>query len=410
MRSVYGSSYVNIAASSGTNVHDSCFSKRANHNGGFLTRVTTSEFCRVQNFHSGQVYRHSTTETHLASRAWTFQERLLAPRTIYFGDRGLFWECRTTIASEYLPDGFPGLLGWQMVCPEGTPWIWMDIVEHYSRASLTYGADKLPALAGIAKRQHEATGDDYVAGMWKNGLMKQLGWMPQTKNRRPEWRAPTWSWTSIDAEIWYWGLWDHEDVAKDEYVQVLAASTTVADLDPFGAVSDGELQLRCIALICGRCYHHNDMTADSVIIGAEARDFPMREFPITMDCMDDDFHEADKPIYLLPLFGGESGRVQFFSGNQNSAGECEETIVHQLFIRGLILQRSGLTTGPFRRIGSFDYRHGPIQFEDAESRKDHYYGFLQIMEEVGASTAESECAEIRADHEHPESRYVITVI
>lgn len=82
MGSISGSAYINIAASSATNVHKGCFSKPMNHNDGFLARVTTSEFCRVQNFHSSEVYEESITETYLASRAWTFQEKLLAPRTI----------------------------------------------------------------------------------------------------------------------------------------------------------------------------------------------------------------------------------------------------------------------------------------------------------------------------------------
>lgn len=251
MRSVYGSAHVNIAASSATNVHEGCFSKPTNYNGGFLARVTTSEFCRVQNFHSSEVYEESTTKTHLASRAWTFQEKLLAPRTIYFGDRGLFWECRSTTGSEFLPDGFPNKLGSQLVCPEGEAWSWCDIVKNYSKAHLTHRADKLPALSGVARRQHEATGDEYLAGMWRKGLMKQLGWMPRSKNKRPDWRAPTWSWTSIDAKTLYWRYWSHDQLAKNEYVQVLDAKTTLAGSDPFGALSGGELQLRCTAMVRG---------------------------------------------------------------------------------------------------------------------------------------------------------------
>jgi hypothetical protein len=31
-------------------------------------------------------------------------------------------------------------------------------------------------------------------------------------------------------------------------------------------------------------------------------------FPFAMDCVEDDFIKAGNSIYLLPLFGGESGR------------------------------------------------------------------------------------------------------
>jgi hypothetical protein len=163
MRFVYGSAHVNIAVSSATNVYEGCFSKPTNYIGGFLgilARVTTSEFCRVQNFHSPAVYEESTIRAHLASRAWTFQGKLLAPRTTYFGDRGMFWECRSTIACEFCPDWIKnmGFQNGKLVCPEAEAWSSWHIVRNYSRANLTVSADKLPALSGVARRQHEATG------------------------------------------------------------------------------------------------------------------------------------------------------------------------------------------------------------------------------------------------------------
>jgi hypothetical protein len=79
-------------------------------------------------------------------------------------------------------------------------------------------------------------------------------------------------------------------------------------------------------------------------------------------------------------------------------------------IRGLVLQHSGLTKGPFRGVGLFAFSHMPPPLDDAESKRDYYHEFLQAMEEVDASTAESQCAEIISDAEHPESRYVITIV
>lgn len=409
MRSVYGGGYVNIAASSATNVHEGCFSKPPDHNGGFLARVTTSEFGRVQNFHSMQVYQESTTRTHLASRAWTLQEKLLSPRTIYFGDQGLFWECRVTTGSEFLPNGFPDKLGSQLVRPEGKAWNWYDIVSDYSRAYLTHGADKLPALSGVARRQHEATGDEYLAGMWREGLIKQLGWMTLRRKKRPEWRAPTWSWTSIDTPTIYWPYWDHNDVAKNEYVRVQGVRITLAGSDPFGAVSDGELQLRCTAMVRGQyCEPDN---ADDVVPDGFGNDRVMleagtRDFPVTMDCLDDDFIRANNSIYLLPLFGGRSGRATH-TNKKGSAEEGSVVKIEELVIRGIILQHSGFSNGRFRRIGSFDFRDGTFR---AKSKRDCYGEFLRAMEEVGASTAESECSEIISDAEPSASRYVITIV
>jgi hypothetical protein len=409
MRFVYGSAHVNIAASSATNVYEGCFSKPTNYIGGFLARVTTSEFCRVQNFHSQQVYEESTIITHLASRAWTFQEKLLAPRTIYFGDRGMFWECRSMITSEFCPDWIQHSRSLKLVCPEGEAWSWWHIVATYSKANLTVSSDKLPALSGVARRQHEATGDEYLAGMWRKGLSsltKQLGWVPLSKTKRPDWRAPTWSWTSIDAEIIYWPFNDR--VAKNEYVQVLDARTTPAGLDPFGAISGGELQLRCTAMVRQQYYepgNAEDVESDDSEGGRAMVDAKTQNFPIAMDCVDDDFVKGGS-IYLLPLHGDESGMSKQIKENEGSE-EGGNKEVPKLMIRGLVLQHSGAIKGRFRRVGLFVFRHPP--WNHPESKRDCYHEFLQVMEQVGASTAESECAEIVSNAVHPESRYVITI-
>jgi hypothetical protein len=63
-----------------------------------------------------------------------------------------------------------------LIRPETKSWPWRDIVELYSSAKLTNGTDRLAALSGIAQRQHEITGDEYVAGMWKKRLVQQFGW------------------------------------------------------------------------------------------------------------------------------------------------------------------------------------------------------------------------------------------
>lgn len=120
MASVYGGSYVNITASSARSVYEGCFFESASHNNGLLATVKTSEGSRVQSFYASNIYESSTTKTHLASRAWAFQEKLLAPRTIHFGNQGLFWECRSSIASESLPEAncIRNIQGKKFVVPE----------------------------------------------------------------------------------------------------------------------------------------------------------------------------------------------------------------------------------------------------------------------------------------------------
>ena len=102
---------------------------------------------------------------------------MLPPRTIHFGDRGAFWECRTKIASEYLLDGFPSMLVSPLVQRKGKfQWLWKQIVQLYSAANLTFGKDKLPVLSGVARLGHDETGDQYLAGLWRSQIEEQLCW------------------------------------------------------------------------------------------------------------------------------------------------------------------------------------------------------------------------------------------
>lgn len=108
MRSIHGGSHINIAASSITSAHDTMFPERADYCGGLTARVVSDSCEMVRSFHEYHVYERSTSSTHVASRTWTLQERLLAPRTIYLGDTGIFWECRSGIASEFVKKWIPG--------------------------------------------------------------------------------------------------------------------------------------------------------------------------------------------------------------------------------------------------------------------------------------------------------------
>lgn len=159
MRSIYGQSYLNLASASAASPHEEIVARMSAHSGGFYAQVEDDERCKILAFHSETIDEEATAKTILASRAWALQERLLAPRTLYFSEKGFFWECRTTVASEFLPYGIPDALMPLVVLPDDKPWPWNTIVRLYSGASLTEGMDKLPALAGIARRQHENTGD-----------------------------------------------------------------------------------------------------------------------------------------------------------------------------------------------------------------------------------------------------------
>jgi hypothetical protein len=260
MSPVYGGSTINITVSSAHNSTEGCFLKPANFIGGLRARITDGGRKRVQDFRSSDEYDRSTYKTPLGTRAWALQEKMLSARTIHFSDRGLFWKCRTTIASEHLPDGFPKQLGSQFVRRDGPlEDMWGHIIRLYSEANLTFGKDKLPALASVARLVYKKTGDQYLAGLSRGKILEQFCWT-RTKAKplvkRPPWRAPTWTWASIDGGA-SWRT-APEGCLGMPYAHVVDAGTTTLGHDPFGQVTGGAICLACSTMATGQFCHPND--------------------------------------------------------------------------------------------------------------------------------------------------------
>lgn len=84
---------------------------------------------------------------------------------------------------------------------------WEEMVEEYSRRSLTFSADRLPAFSGVAAEMVEALGMRYCAGLWDETFPAALLYERQKPSRmarlsiRETRPAPSWSWASIDAPV-----------------------------------------------------------------------------------------------------------------------------------------------------------------------------------------------------------------
>lgn len=174
----------------------------------------------------------------LNKRAWTLQERLLSPRTLHYGSQEMYWECQHCVLCEdgaVLTREFP-TLGKVLASrspPSGekkpaTDW-WHRLVEEYTGRNLTRDQDKLPALSGLANLMAAKTGDGYAAGLWKRDVIEDLFWSieivepshhcddpahdammpPATKasvKHPTQYRAPSWSWASLDGKVKYYHL------------------------------------------------------------------------------------------------------------------------------------------------------------------------------------------------------------
>jgi len=89
----------------------------------------------------------------------------------------------------------------------------------YSRRVLTKKENKLPAISGLASLVQKSTEYKYLAGLWEEEIRRCLIWqrlprdddlailaVPPSKLQTPSspYRAPTWSWASIDEPVHFW--------------------------------------------------------------------------------------------------------------------------------------------------------------------------------------------------------------
>lgn len=183
----------------------------------------------------------------LSSRGWVLQEEILSRRGLYFGNQ-LSWRCICDDSRESFPeprgrvrpfrydgmtrheslnwsgsggrDGFALLrlwLSYKRLTPNHINRNnqydqWYAMIEKYSWRSLTYSADVLKALAGLARAfatTHECT---YLSGLWKDDLQVGLCWYvvgvrkaikslesngAESGNQvQNEAKLPSWSWSS----------------------------------------------------------------------------------------------------------------------------------------------------------------------------------------------------------------------
>ncbi|KAI0486650.1 heterokaryon incompatibility protein [Xylaria cf. heliscus] len=86
---------------------------------------------------------------------------------------------------------------------------WAEVVRAYRACDLTFPSDKLATISAIARIMGSILDDDYVAGMWRRYLERELLWSKAHTAVRPGTRrppttlygAPTWSWAAVDGVI-----------------------------------------------------------------------------------------------------------------------------------------------------------------------------------------------------------------
>lgn len=197
----------------------------------------------------------------LNERGWVLQEQILSPRTIHCAYDQIWWSCSSTTpcCNETFPDGVPAQRTFMtdfdpladMRFVESGDLIagnesWVSIAKIYTQRELTYGSDKLIALAGIAEAASQIMGlskDSYLAGLWRCDLITDLLWRVTGSGFRPrEYRAPSWSWASIDGEVYFHSSSVRDKVRENTVAKLIKGEVTPVQ-DVLGPVSAGYIIL-----------------------------------------------------------------------------------------------------------------------------------------------------------------------
>ncbi|KAK8029227.1 hypothetical protein PG991_006283 [Apiospora marii] len=173
-----------------------------------------SEYGSQQHVYNRYLFINTLSNEPLGHRAWVVQEVLLAPRVLYLSQEQFFWECHEVIACETYPGGLPPMMrmNWSRepllsrggADREKAQKLWQNIVFRFSTCKLTRASDKLVAIYGIVQLMERVLQDSCIVGMWRSALPAQLLWHSGQANfltKPPTYRAPSWSWASLDGRI-----------------------------------------------------------------------------------------------------------------------------------------------------------------------------------------------------------------
>ncbi|KAK4450354.1 heterokaryon incompatibility protein-domain-containing protein [Podospora aff. communis PSN243] len=285
---IYKHAICNIAATWAKDSSEGCFSHR---DPALITPTTISLQERSGHWDHDEaiatdyqigyrsMYWENVHSAPLNRRGWVLQERHLATRQLNFARDAVYWECKQLASSEHFPDRIPRPLRWvgglnggiltekPRVDFTSVPQLrqaWNELVQAYSTTSFTYSTDRIVAVSGLVSELAGRLDDEYLAGLWRKDLHKQLCWIVnrykhisgrERPSRKPlppakpptsrEYMAPTWSWAKFEpgALVNPDRRYIQEDRHTTAYFLEILNATTTSRPGSHGSVS-GTLRIR----------------------------------------------------------------------------------------------------------------------------------------------------------------------
>jgi hypothetical protein len=280
MVTVYGNSYLTIAASSALDSRAGCFvlrtipefqsfklnlSEKDTEHDEIETSVRQKlrQFGGLKWFVGKRI--NVEAEPILETRAWTFQEGRLPRRVLHLLSDEFVLNCESATCHE---SGVFGKHNGRIrqltrdTDPANISDHWRSYVTEYSGRSTTFVKDRFPALSGITHEFHALNQSKYLAGMWRHSILEDLQWHTETETPLSRIEItldnylPSWSWASTNGRVaWFsrggpLGRYETMNEARIGYVNCQPAG-----INPFGRIRPGFLHISGFMLTATIKYH-----------------------------------------------------------------------------------------------------------------------------------------------------------
>jgi hypothetical protein len=160
------------------------------------------------------------------SRGWTFQERLLSRRCLFFTNCDMYYTCHSHLScetgansarseEEIFEKKFQNIfaqldslrkIGFRKIGPgwAATFHLYASLVHEYSKRELSYDTDVINAFSGISAVLRHFLNSSSVSGLIECVLDVCLLWVPGNSNTHcRNLNFPSWSWAGWRGEVFY---------------------------------------------------------------------------------------------------------------------------------------------------------------------------------------------------------------
>ncbi|KAL3419068.1 heterokaryon incompatibility protein [Phlyctema vagabunda] len=308
----------------------------------------------------------------LNQRAWVFQERVLSPRTLYFGSNQVSYECCGIKASEAWPFSnkrnslYDRTLKSQLSTLTTSKLdafdrrfvaldFWKTAVSSYSATDISFDTDRLIAMSGLARSVQRIVNYPYLAGLWMFHLEYQLSWHVTdrgTSRRADPSPAPSWSWASVHGRVKTpYKLWSKENDSEHKVCVTFLNLKDLSLVDNFGQIdSRGNNSIKVQGQLA-KGVLGMDLIRKLRVATQLDRPRGTDEYPMLEDADFDTSDVDDAEAYCLLLF--TSPALDGLAAVNRLIGRVD--------LHGLMLfpaTGEGRRPGEFTRCGTFQIYHG----------------------------------------------------